>query len=322
VAAFVLRRLFWTIPLVLVVVTIIFFMMRSIGGDPFRHGPLVGFGHPTWAKYSDPKPQAIVDNFNRKYGLDLPWYRQYLNYLEGVATFNLGPSLAWRNRTVNEIIKARAPVSMELGALAFSWAVLAGIPIGLLAALRPRSLADTGARLVATLGLGLPNFLVATLLIYLFAVVLGWLPTSGWHGGWEHKLLPVFTLGLLPLAVVIRLTRAAVLETLTQDYVRAAQAKGLRRRRIVTAHVLRNSLVPVVTAAGPILGYLVTGSFVVEQVFEIPGLGRYFVAAVLARDLPVVMGVCIVLTLAILLANLLVDIVHAMLDPRTRERLA
>lgn len=317
-ASLVVRRLLWTIPIVLVVVTIIFFMMRAIGGDPFRHGPLVGFGNPAWAKYMDPKPEEIQDNFARRYGLDLPWYRQYLNYLEGVATFNLGPSLSWRNRTVNELITARAGVSMQLGALAFAWAVLAGIPIGLLAALRPVSPVDTGARLLATLGLGLPNFLVATLLIYVFAVVLGWLPTSGWNG-WEHKVLPVLTLGLLPLAVCIRLTRGAVLETLTQDYVGAARAKGLRRRRVVAVHVLRNSLVPVLTASGPLLGHLVTGSFVVEQIFEIPGIGRYFVAAVLARDYPVVMGVCIVLTLAILFANLVVDVAHAALDPRVRE---
>jgi len=319
-AAFVLRRVLWSLPVMLVVVTAIFFLMRSIGGDPFRHGTLLGLAADTngrFVKYADYRPPAIRHNLEHRYGLDLPWYRQYLNFLEGVVTFNYGSSLSFRNTYVNDIVKERAGPSLELGLLAFLWAFGIGIPLGVVAALRPNSLVDYGARLFSNLGFALPNFLIATLLIYLLSVRLGWLPTGGWSD-WRHRVLPSLTLGLLPMAYCTRLVRGAMLEALEQDYVQAARAKGLRQRRVVGLHALRNSLIPVVTAGGPLLGYLVTGSFVVEMIFGIPGIGRYYVASVLARDYTVVLAITVLLALVIILVNLVVDVLYAVIDPRIR----
>jgi oligopeptide transport system permease protein len=319
---FVLRRALWTIPVILVVVTAIFFLMRSIGGDPFRHGPLVGLasqGQGRWYKYADWQPPAIRRAQRHRYGLDLPWYEQYVNYLNGVATFDYGPSLSFRDRTVNEIIEEHVPTSLELGVLAFVWAFGLGVPLGVVAALRHGSALDAAIRLFSGAGLAMPAFLIGTLLVYVFSLRLGLLPTHGWNESWRHKVLPSFALGLLPLAVCTRLTRAATIEALRQEYTTAARARGLRRRRVVGAHVLRNSLLPVVTAAGPMLGYLVTGSFVIELLFSVPGIARFYVASVLARDYTVVMGITVLLALLIILANLVVDIVHALLDPRVRE---
>ena len=320
-ATFVLRRVLWSIPVMLVVVTAIFFLMRSIGGDPFRHGTLLGLSADSrggrFVKYGDYRPPAIRRNLEHRYGLDLPWYRQYLNFLEGVATFNYGSSLAFRNTYVNDIVKDRSRPSIELGVLAFLWAFGLGIPLGVLAALRPNSSLDYATRVFSSFGFALPNFLVATLLIYLFAVKLGWLPTGGWSD-WRHWILPAFTLGLPLMAYCTRLVRGAMLETLEQDFVRAARAKGLRQSRIVAVHALRNSLIPVVTAAGPLLGYLVTGSFIVEMIFGVPGIGRYYVASVLARDYTVVLAITVLLALVFILVNLVVDVIYALIDPRIR----
>jgi oligopeptide transport system permease protein len=319
--AFVLRRFLWSIPVMLVVVTAIFFLMRSIGGSPFRHGTLLGLsanaGGARWVKYGDYQPPAIRHNLEHRYELDLPWYRQYLNFLEGIVTFNYGTSLSFRNTYVNDILKERSWPSVELGLLAFAWAFAIGIPLGVFAALRPRSAFDYGARLIASLGFALPSFLNATLLIYVLALRLGWLPTSGWSG-WRDRILPSLTLGLPPMAYCTRLVRGAMLETLEQEYVQAARAKGLRWRRIVGLHALRNSLIPVVTAAGPLLGYLVTGSFIVEMIFGVPGIGRYYVASVLARDYTVVLAITVLLAFVIIVANLIVDVLYALLDPRIR----
>jgi ABC-type dipeptide/oligopeptide/nickel transport system permease component len=318
-ASFVVRRVLWTIPILWVVVTIVFFMMRSIGGDPFRRGPMLGLSAAAWVKYGDYQPPAIRRNQRERYGLDLPWYRQYANYLRGVATLDFGPSLSYRYVRVNDLMKKLAPRSLELAGLAFVWALALGIPIGILAALRPGSVFDLGARGFATLGLALPNFFVATLLVYYLAVKLQVLPTSGWTDGWTHKILPSFTLGLLPMAYCVRLLRASLLETLELDYVRMARAKGLSGRRVVVNHALRNSLLPLITVSGPLLGYLVTGSFVIEYIFAVPGIARFYVASVLARDYPVVLALTVLLAVLIILANLVVDILHRLLDPRLRD---
>jgi oligopeptide transport system permease protein len=317
-ARFALRRLLWTIPILWVVITIVFFMMRSIGGDPFRHGPLVGLSNVGWVKYGDYQPEAIRRNQRDRYGLDLPWYEQYANYLHGVATFDFGPSLSFRDVRVNDVIKDHAPRSLELTGLAFLWAALLGIPIAILAAMKPSSAFDYGARFFSSLGFALPNFFVATLLVYYLSVKLGILPTSGWSGGWKYKILPSFTLGLVPLAYCVRLLRGSMVETLELDYIRMARAKGLRTGRIVFGHALRNSLVPLVTAIGPLLGYTVTGSFIVENIFAVPGVARYYVAAALARDYTVVLGLTVMVAVLIVFANLAVDIVQRALDPRLR----
>jgi oligopeptide transport system permease protein len=316
---FVLRRLLWTIPILWVVITIVFFMMRSIGGDPFRHGKLVGLSNAGWVKYGDYQPPAIRRNQRERYGLDLPWYEQYANYLKGVATLDLGPSLSFRYMRVTDIIKEMAPRSFELVLLAFVWAVAVGVPVGIVAALRPGSAFDHGVRLFTALGISLPSFFMATLLVYYVSEKLGVFPTSGWNDGWRSKVLPTFTLSLVPMAYFARLLRGTLLETFETDYVRMARAKGLPRVRVVGVHALRNSLLPLITVAGPMFGMMVTGSFVVEYIFAIPGISRYFVASVLARDYTVVMGVTIVLAVMIVCLNLVVDIAHRALDPRLRE---
>jgi oligopeptide transport system permease protein len=320
VLRYALARVVWTVPVVFVAVTLTFFLVRSIDGDPFRHGPLVGLtAQGGWQKYGDFQPESIRENMRRRYGLDLPWYEQYGNYLAGVATFNLGPSLSYRNRTVEEIIRQQGPVTLELAVLALAFGVGAGIPLGLAGALLGRSPLARLEGVVSSLALALPAFLVGTVLIYLFAIRADLVPTSGWDD-WRSKILPVLTLGLVPLAFCARLTRAAVLETLAEDHVRAARAKGLRRGRVLALHVVRNSLVPVLSAAGPLLGALMTTLFVVEVVFSIPGLARHYVSATTASDYPLLLGMTVVLTVAVITANLLVDLALAAIDPRVRER--
>jgi oligopeptide transport system permease protein len=272
-----------------------------------------------WVKYGDYQPPAIRRNQRERYGLDLPWYQQYGNYLRGVATFDFGPSLSFRYVRVNDLIKELAPRSLALAGLAFVWAMALGIPIAILAALRPGSAFDIAARAFSTIGFALPNFFVATLLVFYLSVKLGILPTSGWTSGWTHKILPSFTLGLVPMAYCVRLLRASMLETLELDYVRMARAKGLTRRTVVVKHALRNSLLPLLTVSGPMIGYLVTGTFVIENIFAVPGIARFYVASVVARDYTVVMGLTVMLALLIIVANLVVDILHRLLDPRLRE---
>jgi oligopeptide transport system permease protein len=322
VAPFVIRRVLWTIPVIFVVVTMIFFLMRSIGGDPLRHGPLVGLTSVggRWQKYGDYQPESIRRNQLHEFGLDLPWYEQYANYLEGVARFDYGPSLTFRDRTVNEILAEQTPNSLQLAGLALAWALALGLPLGVIAAFRHGSALDGVIRLLSGAGLGLPAFFVGTLLIYFLSVKLGLFPTNGWTEGWRYKVLPSFTLGLLPLAVCVRLVRGATLEAMQEEYVVAARARGLRNRRVLWIHVLRNSLLPVLTVIGPMIGYLVTGSFVIELLFSVPGISRYYVASMLARDYTVVLGITVLLALLIIVANLIVDIAHAYLDPRVRVR--
>jgi oligopeptide transport system permease protein len=275
-----------------------------------------------WQKYGDYQPEAIRRNQLHEFGLDLPWYEQYANYLEGVARFDYGPSLTFRDRSVNEILEEHTPNSVQLAALALAWALVLGIPLGVIAAFRHGSALDGAIRLLSGAGLALPAFFVATLLIYFFSLKLGLFPTNGWTEGWRYKVLPSFALGLLPLAVCIRLVRGATLEAMQEEYVVAARGRGLRNRRVLWVHVLRNSLLPALTAIGPMIGYLVTGSFVIEAVFSVPGISRYYVAAMLARDYTVVLGITVLLALLIIVANLIVDIVHAYLDPRVRVRVA
>ncbi len=311
-ARFVIRRLFWTIPVILFVIFLTFMLMRQVEGNPFR-------------KSERAIPEAIQRNLERKYGLDEPWYVQYVNYVQGVFTFDLGPSLVLRNRTVNDIVADHFPKSIALGVYALLLAVFIGIPLGVIAALRHNSLPDYAAMVFSNIGFAVPNFLVATLLIYFLAVKYGDvfnLPTSGWGSTWgdlKYKVMPCLALSLGPMAYFARLVRGTMLETLQQDYVRTARAKGLRWRRVVGLHVLRNSLIPVVTAAGPLLGFIITGSFIIENIFAIPGIGRYYVTAVQARDYSVVMGLTVLLSVLIVLANLVVDILYGVLDPRTRD---
>lgn len=224
---------------------------------------------------------------------------------------------------MNDVIGQQYPNSLLLGLLAFAWAVGIGVPAGVYAALHRGTIRDAFLMFVSGIGYALPNFFVATLLIYYVALRLGWVPTSGWPDKHWHLdrrvILPSLALSLVPMAWFARLTRGAVLETLVQDYVLAARGKGLPYRQVIVRHVLRNSLVPLVTVAGPMLAVLITGTFVIEWIFSIPGIGRYFITAAFARDYFVLLGLTVVLSVTIVIVNLLVDIAYFVLDPRTRD---
>jgi oligopeptide transport system permease protein len=309
--AFIIRRIVWTIPVLLLVILMTFGMMKLIKGNPFQ-------------VTDRPVPPQIQANLDRKFNLDKPWYLQYIYYVKNIATFNLGPSLVQRNQDVNDVVKEHLPVSIKLGLMAITFAIVIGVPLGVFAALRHNTPGDYAAMTLANIGFALPSFLVATLLIYFFALRLKdytHLPTNGWEGPSSY-VLPVIALGIYPMTYFARLVRGTVLETLQQDYIRTAKAKGLRWRIVVGKHVLRNSLIPLVTAAGPVLGYLITGSFIVEFIFGIPGIGRYYVTSVTGRDYSVVMGITVLLSVIIIVANLVVDILYGYLDPRTRDERA
>ncbi len=305
---FIVRRVAWTIPVILLVIFMTFVMMRQIKGNPFQVTERA-------------VPVSTQRNLDRKFHLNTPWYTQFAYYVKGVFTFDLGPSLVQRNQTVNDIIKEHFPVSLKLGGLAMLFALVFGIPLGVIAALKQNTSFDYAVMAVVNAGYAFPNFLIATLLIYFFAVK--WrayfpFPTNGWVG-WQSWILPMIALGHAPMTFFARIVRGSMLETLQQDYIRTAKAKGLRWRRVVGLHVLRNSLIPAVTAAGPLLGFLITGAFIVEFIFGIPGIGRYFVTSVTGRDYSVTMGITILLSIIIITANLVVDILYGFLDPRTRD---
>jgi len=305
---FIIRRIVWTIPVLLLVILMTFLMMKLIKGNPFQ-------------VTDRPVPESIQRNLDRKFHLDKPWWVQYLYYVRDTARLDLGPSLVQRNQDVNDVIKEHFPTSIKLGLMAMGFAIIVGIPLGVFAALKHNSVLDYTAMGIANLGFALPSFLVATLLIYFFALRLKdytGLPTNGWNGP-SSWVLPVIALGIYPMTYFARLVRGTVLETMQQDYIRTAKAKGLRWRIVVGKHVLRNSLIPAVTAAGPVLGGLITGSFIVETIFGIPGIGKYYVTAVTGRDYSVVMGITVLLSVIIIVANLVVDILYGYLDPRIRD---
>jgi oligopeptide transport system permease protein len=306
--AFIIRRIVWTIPVLLLVILMTFMMMKLIKGNPFQ-------------VTDRPVPESIQRNLDRKFHLDKPWWQQYLFYVRDTARLDLGPSLVQRNQDVNDVIKEHFPTSIKLGLLAMGFAIIVGIPLGVFAALKHNTALDYTAMGIANLGFALPSFLVATLLIYFFALRLKdytGLPTNGWTGP-SSWILPTIALGIYPMTYFARLVRGTVLETMQQDYIRTAKAKGLRWRIVVGKHVLRNSLIPAVTAAGPVLGGLITGSFIVETIFGIPGIGKYYVTAVTGRDYSVVMGITVLLSVIIIVANLVVDILYGYLDPRIRD---
>jgi len=308
-ASFLIRRIFWTIPVILLVILLTFGMMRAIKGNPFRNT-------------ERNVPVAIQHNLERKFHLDQPWYIQYVLYVKSVFTFDLGPSMQQRNQTVNDIVREHFPVSIQLGVFAMIFALLFGIPLGIVAALRQNSIFDYLAMAFSNLGFAIPSFLTSTLFLYFFALKLRQytgFPTNGW-GGWQSWVLPSVALGLAPMTYFARLVRGTMLETLQQDYIRTAKAKGLRWRRVVGVHVLRNSLIPAVTAAGPLLGYIITGSFIIETIFAIPGIGKYYVTSVQARDYSVTMGITVLLAILIIVANMVVDVLYGYLDPRTRDQ--
>ena len=301
---YVARRILAVFPVLLAVYTLTFALFQITPGGP-------------WDR-ERPVPREVVENLNRKYGLDKPVWQQYVDYLVGVVTrFDFGPSYKRVSRTVTDIIGDFLPTSATLGIVAVGLAVMIGIPLGIISALRPNTLLDHLASFVAVVGYSVPSFIVGPLLVWICALWLGWLPTSG-ADTWRHYILPSITLSLAPLALFARYTRSALLDVTHADYIRTARAKGLREAMIVARHALRNALIPVATIGGVITAEIIVGSFYVETVFAVPGLGRYFVTSVTDRDYPVLMGVTLLLAGIVALANLIVDLLYAVLDPRIR----
>jgi ABC-type dipeptide/oligopeptide/nickel transport system permease component len=287
-----------------VISVITFLLMHSVPGSPF-------------AREDKPLPPQIQKNLEAYYNLDESLLMQYLHYMGNALRGDLGPSYMQRSRSVNDIIRDHLPTSFILGLLGLVVAVLLGLPIGIISALRQNTWVDHTAMFFAIAGVSVPEMTLGPLLIWALALNLDLLPVARW-GTWQQAVLPALTLGLGHAAVIARLTRASMLQVIHQDYIRTARAKGLPARRVVVKHALRNALVPVVTVLGPLFAALVTGSMVVEQIFAIPGLGRYFVDSVSARDYPVIMGTTLLFAFVLVLSNLVVDLSYALIDPRMR----
>jgi oligopeptide transport system permease protein len=302
---YLLRRALQFIPVLLTVTIFTFTLVRVIPGGPFDR---IG---------DRSLPPEIVANLEAKYDLDKPVWMQYLDYLWNLVHFDLGPSFAFRTRTVNDIIATSLPVSAQLGGMSLLVALIIGIPTGCVAALRHNSALDYGATFVAILFRSIPNIVLGPILVWLFALKLGWFPVARWEGP-KYWVLPVVTLGTAYSAGISRLTRGSLLEVLTEDYIRTARAKGLRELIVVGRHALKNALIPVITYLGPIAAGILVGTFVVEFIFGIPGLGKHFIDSIGNRDYPLVMGTALLYTVLLLAANLLVDITYAWLDPRIR----
>ncbi|MBI2866753.1 MAG: ABC transporter permease [Chloroflexi bacterium] len=297
------RRLLWLAPLLLGLSLLTFGLMHAVPGGP-------------WDQEKPLEPEA-VENLNRRYGLDKPWWEQYGRYLWNAVHGELGPSYINQDRDVREIIADGLPRTVTLGLTAFALSLLVGVPLGVLAAVRRNSAIDYISVLLATIFSSVPSFVLAIFLMVLFAVELGWLPSGGW-GSVRHLVLPAVALAALPAAYTARVVRASMLDALRQDYVRTAQAKGLAQGVIYRRHVLRNAFIPVLTVLGPELAFLVTGSFIIETVFSIPGTGRLFVQGVLQRDYSLVMGMVLFYAAIVALLNLLVDVLYGVFDPRVR----
>jgi oligopeptide transport system permease protein len=303
IGKFVLSRALTGIFVIFAVVTITFFLLRILPGGPFD----------TEKKL----PPQIKKNIEAKYHLDEPVWKQYFSYLSGLAQGDFGPSYKYIDRSVNEIIGETLPVSVELGLISLFIAVTLGSAIGIASATKPGGAVDFASVSIATALVSVPSFVTGAVLIYVFSVKLRWLPAALW-GSPAHVVLPALTLAAGPAAYIARLIRGSMLDTSKALFIRTARAKGLSDFRVVTRHILRNALIPVVTVLGPITAFLVTGSFVVEHIFAIPGTGRFFVMAVSNRDYPLVMGITIVYTIILVLANLIVDILYVVLDPRIK----
>ena len=298
-----LWRVLQGIPVLLIVASITFALLRFLPGGPFEREKAL--------------PPEILRNIEARYHLDESLGRQYLRYLADLARGDLGPSYKYVGRDVSQILGEALPVSLLLGAVAFVLACVFGVAMGLLAAVRRGSAADRGIMLLALFGVSMPSFVLAAVLVLGVGLGLGWLPAALWEGP-LYAVLPAITLAALPTAYVAQLTRTSVIEVIDLDHVRTARAKGLSEMRVRLRHVLRNALLAVVTYFGPLLAVLLTGSFVVEQIFAIPGIGRFFVTAVTNRDYPLVMGVTLLYAVLVVAANLAVDLLYGWLDPRIR----
>jgi ABC-type dipeptide/oligopeptide/nickel transport system permease component len=334
-AQYFVRSLLGLLVVIFVVSVITFFLMHQVPGGPFAREKKL--------------PQSVLNNLNAKYDLDDPLWKQYTDYMidlmiptitteekafsvtddylinvdlpfgdhTALRWINFGPSYASRTRSVNGIIRSHLPVSFQLGLAAMFVAIIIGIPLGTLAALNKNTAYDYLSMSAAILGVSVPVIVLGPLLKYIVAVELGWLPTSGW-GTPKQVVMPAFALGFAQSALLARLTRASLLQVLNEDYIRTARAKGLRARRIVGVHAMKNAMIPVITVLGPLFAALLTGTFVTEQVFGIPGLGDYYIVSITNRDYATIMGTTLLYAFFIVVANFIVDLSYAWLDPRIR----
>jgi oligopeptide transport system permease protein len=302
---FLVKRFFLILATLFVLATITFFLLRVVPGGPFDSDKAL--------------PPDIKANVEAKFGLDKPLLEQYTNYLWGITRFDFGPSFKYIGRDVNEIILDTLPASLELGLYSLILALAIGLPLGIFSAYKQNTWFDFSAMFVAVAGISLPSYFVGAILIYVFSLKFNLLPPALWDE-WMHKILPTITLGTRPAALIARLTRASLLESIRSDYVRTARSKGLSESTVVLKHALRNSLIPVITLVGPLAAYVLTGTFVIEYIFAIPGMGKYFIDAVTNRDYPLVMGVTMVFGFMLTAANMLVDIAYVLIDPRIRMK--
>jgi oligopeptide transport system permease protein len=300
---YIVRRFLWIIPVLFVVSIITFSLMHAVPGGP-------------WAR-DKALPAGIMATLNAKYGLDQPVVVQYANWVGNLLQGNLGPSYKFTDRTVNDIVGGGILTTVQLGLMAFLLAVLLGIPLGVIAALGHNRWPDYLSTAISVIGIAMPSFVLAILLIVFFGVTLKALPTGGWKGP-DTWILPTLALASFPIAVIARYTRASMLEVTRKDYIRTAQSKGVAGRAVVTRHMIRNALIPVVTILGPTLAFLVTGSFIIESIFGIPGVGRYYVTSIGQHDYGVLMAMTILYAFIVAFLNLAVDIAYAFIDPRIR----
>lgn len=301
--AFILKRIFESLVTIWVIASVTFMLLRVLPGGPFDQEKAL--------------PPEVKANIERKYQLDKPLYVQYWSYISGVAMLDLGESYKYLGRNISDIVSETLPTSIQLGAYALLLAFLIGIPAGVISASRHNTWVDSLTMGAAISGVALPSFLVAPVLILVFAFWLGWLEPALWEGP-SYYVLPVVVLGTRPAAVIARLTRASVLEVIRSDYIRTARAKGLSERAVLFKHVLKNSLIPVLTFSGPLAAGVITGTFVIEQIFAIPGMGKHLVNSVTNRDYPLILGTTLVFSLALVLANLVVDLLYSYFDPRIK----
>lgn len=301
---FIFSRLLQAVPVLWAIATLTFFMVRFAPGDPFSDERKI--------------PDEIRANLNARYGFDKPLAVQYLRYMKQLLKGDLGPSYKHPGRSVNEIIATAFPVSLELGLYALLVALCIGIPAGVVAAVRRNTFLDYSSMSLAMTGICLPSFVLGPLMALFFGLKLRWFNPMGWSSPGD-RVLPALTLGLFYAAYIARLTRAGMLDILSQDFIRTARAKGLSETAVVMRHAFRGALQPVVAYAGPALAGMVTGSFVVETIFFIPGLGRFFVTAAFNRDYTMVMGTVLFYAVLIVVLNLVVDIIHVLMDPRLRH---
>jgi oligopeptide transport system permease protein len=296
-------RLLWIIPVLFVVTTLTFILMHSVPGGP-------------WAR-EKALPAPTVARLNIKYGLDEPLPVQYVVWVTALLQGDLGPSFRFADRSVNDIVADGIWTTVQLGLMAFILSVVVGIPLGIFAALGHNRWPDYLSTGISIIGVATPSFILATLLILFFSVTLKWFPTGGWKGP-ETWVLPTIALAGFPIAVIARYTRASMLEVTRKDYIRTAHSKGIGGQAVVSRHMIRNALIPVVTILGPTLAYLVTGSFIIETIFGIPGIGRYYITSIGQKDYGVLMAMTLLYAFAVAFLNLVVDVLYGYIDPRIR----